>query len=136
MLLLLRLLLGPLKNPPLTFQNVCTVFPVVFADVSASVCAAFAAVAHVCAAAVVAFGASFADPVGAFFMFCCCLVLFVLLFIQVAAACAASVVCAFCCFLLLLLPLLLLLLLRLLLGRRPLNLAAFDLPKCQEEFFN
>ena len=90
--------------------------------------------------------AAFADSFGAFFLCCHCLVLFVLLFEQLASACAGcclvlifllfvlSVVCAafsvvvaafwcFCnCFL----------------GRRPLNptLPAFDLPKCQELFFN
>ena len=75
------------------FSVVCAAFE--------SVCAAFAAVFHVCAAAVADVGAScaaFADLVGASFLFCCCLLLFVLVFVQLASACAAFVVCAFCCF--------------------------------------
>ena len=71
----LRLLLGrcPLKNPPsplLTFHDVCIVSPVV--------CAAFAAVFPVCAAASFA---AFADPLSVFFLCCCCLCGFCCLFV-------------------------------------------------------
>ena len=97
LLLLLLQLLGrrPLKNPPLpllTFQNVCAVFPVVFAAVGAFF---FMFVA----AAVAASGAPFdvsADPVGVVFScFLLCFAAFcvVLPLFAACAAFAAAFVC-------------------------------------------
>ena len=77
-----------------------------------TVCAAFAVVFHVCAAAVANVAGplgAFGDPSGAFSLCCCCLVLFVMLFELLTSTfvvCAASllfscfVCCCFCgCFL-------------------------------------
>ena len=152
--LLLRLLLGrrPLKNPPLpllTFQNVCTAFPVV--------CDAFSLFVLCCFSCVLLprcyFRCFFADLVGAFFpvlllvgavgaavcttCFCLCgfyllcFLLFLLLFLFLLLCFS----CCLCCF-----PATFaagcVLLLWLFYGsptvEKP-TLAAFDLPKCQEQ---
>ena len=111
--------LGPHPSgPPLGLPTRCPLPLLTIQNVCASVCAAVAAVFHVCVAAVAVVGASFAafaDPFGAFFFFlCCCCLYNLLLLVRPLLFVFVSVVfavffCFCCCFMLLLLLLLLLL---------------------------
>ena len=124
LLVLLRVFSGrrPLRNQSLPAFDL----PKCLYCFSCSVCAAFVAVFHVCDAAV----AAFVDLVSVFFLCCCCLVLFVFLL-----HCFFCFVCC-CCFFVLLFLLFVLCCWLCAAFASAFTLAALDLPKCQEQFFN